>query len=113
VVLTHHPRPPIEMEGGTTFHFVDASPATALEMAREAAAGQDVRIGGGVTVLREFLAAGLVDHLHVVVVPILLGRGVRLWEGLEGLEKDYQVEATSSPSGVTHVTFTRAGARAA
>jgi dihydrofolate reductase len=59
--------------------------------------------------IRDFLAAGLIDHLHVVVVPILLGRGVRLWDGLEDLEKDHQVEATSSPSGVTHVTFTRTG----
>ena len=59
--------------------------------------------------LREFLAAGLVDHVHVAVVPILLGRGIRLWDGLEGLEKDYRVEAISSPSGVTHVTFTRVG----
>ena len=108
-VLTHHPRPSIEMEGGTTFHFLDASPAEALETAREAAGGKDVRIGGGPTVIREFLAAGLVDHMHIVVVPILLGRGVRLWDGLEGLEKDYEIEATSSPSGVTHVTFTRAG----
>ena len=58
--------------------------------------------------VRDFLAAGLVDHMHTVVVPILLGRGVRLWDGLEGLEKDYEVEATSSPSGVTHVTFNRA-----
>jgi len=88
---------------------VDASPAEALEQAREAAGGQDVRLGGGPTMIREFLAAGLVDHMHVVVVPILLGRGVRLWDGLEGLEKDYAIEATSSPSGVTHVTFTRAG----
>lgn len=58
--------------------------------------------------LREFLAAGLVDHMHTVVVPILLGRGVRLWDGLEGLEQGYEVKATPSPSGVTHVTFTRA-----
>ena len=108
-VLTHHTRPSIEMEGGTTFHFIDASPAEALEAAREAAAGQDVRIGGGPTMIRDFLAAGLIDHMHIVVVPILLGRGVRLWDGLEGLEKDYQVEAISSPSGVTHVTFARAG----
>jgi dihydrofolate reductase len=107
-VLTHHPRPSIEMEGGTTFHFLDVSPAEALETAREAADGQDLRIGGGATVIRDFLAAGLVDHMHIVVVPILLGRGTRLWEGLEGVEKDYQVEAASSPSGVTHVTFTRA-----
>ena len=106
-VLTHHTRPSIEMEGGTTYHFLDAPPAEALKVAREAAGGLDVRIGGGPTTIREFLAAGLVDHLHVVVVPIVLGRGVRLWDGLEGLEKDYQVEAVSSPSGVTHVTFTR------
>ena len=108
-VLTHQPRPPIEMEDGTTFHFVDASPAVALETAREAANGRDVRLGGGPTMIRDFLAAGLVDHMHIVVVPILLGRGVRLWDGLEGLEKDYDVEAASSPSGVTHETFTRAG----
>jgi len=109
-VLTHHPRPSVEMEGGTTYHFINASPAEALETARKAADGQDVRIGGGPTMIREFLAAGLVDYLHIVVVPILLGRGVSLWDGLEHLEKDYEVESTSSPSGVTHVTFTRAGA---
>ena len=106
-VLTHRPRPPLEMEGGTTFHFLDAAPADALAVAREVADGQDVRIGGGPTMLREFLAAGLVDHLHVVQVPILLGRGVRLWDGLEALEEQYDVEAVSTPSGVTHLTFTR------
>jgi dihydrofolate reductase len=106
-VLTHHTRPSIKMEGGTTFHFIDASPAQALEAARDAAPGQDVRLGGGATIIREFLAAGLVDYMHIVVVPILIGRGIRLWDGLEGIEKDYKVEATSSPSGVTHVTFTR------
>ena len=109
-VLTHHLRPPIEMEGGTTFHFLDASPAEALETARQAACGQDVRLGGGATMIREFIAAGLVDYMHIVVVPILLGRGVRLWDGLEGFEKSYQIEATSSPSGVTHLTFTRPSA---
>jgi dihydrofolate reductase len=107
-VLTHHTRPPIEMEGGTTFHFIDAPPAEALEAAREAAGGEDVRLGGGATMIREFLTAGLVDYMHVVVVPILLGKGVRLWDDLQGLERRFQVEATSAPSGVTHVTFTRA-----
>jgi dihydrofolate reductase len=107
-VLTHHQRPSIQMEGGTMFHFMDASPAHALQAAREAANGRDVRIGGGATTIREFLAAGLIDHMEVVVVPIVLGRGVRLWDGLEGLEKDYQIEAVSSPSGVTHITFVRA-----
>ena len=106
-VLTHRPRPSLEMEGGTTFHFLDATPAMHSQVAREAADGQDVRIGGGPTMVREFLAAGLVDHLHVVQVPILLGRGVRLWDGLEALEEQYDVEAVSTPSGVTHLTFTR------
>ena len=107
-VLTHHDHSSIEMAGGTTFHFIDASPADALEQAREAAGGLDVRIGGGATTIREFLAAGLIDHMEVVVVPILLGRGVRLWDGLEGLEKDFNIEAVSSPSGVTHLSFVRA-----
>jgi dihydrofolate reductase len=105
-VLTHRPRPPIEMEGGTTFHFLDASPAEALQTAREAADGKDVRIGGGPTVVRDFVAAGLVDHMHLVQVPIVLGRGVRVWDGLEALEKDYDIEAVSTASGVTHLTFT-------
>lgn len=106
-VLTHHPRPSIEMDGGTTFHFLTATPTQALTTAREAAGGQDVRIGGGASVVRDFLTAGLVDHMHVVVVPIVLGRGERLWDGLEGLDADYTIEATSSPSGVTHLTFSR------
>jgi len=106
-VLTHHPRPSIEMAGGTTFHFIDATPAEALRQAREAAGGLDVRIGGGPTTVREFLAADLIDHLHTVVVPIILGRGVRLWDGLEGLETRFTVESVTTPRGVTHVTFTR------
>ena len=106
-VLTHRPLPPMEMEGGTTFHFLDASPAEALETARAAAGGQDVRIGGGATVVRDFLSAGLVDSAHFVQVPIVLGRGVRVWDGLEALEDAYDIEAVSSPSGVVHLTFTR------
>ena len=108
-VLTHHVRPPLEMEGGTTFHFLDAPPERALELAREAAGEEDVRIGGGPTTVREFVAAGLVDHLHVVLVPVVLGRGVRLWDGLEGMERDFDVEAVSSPSGVIHLILTRKG----
>jgi len=106
-VLTHHERPSIEMEGGTVFHFVDASPTEALALAKEAAGELDVRIGGGVSTLRDFLAADLVDVMHIVQVPILLGRGVRLWDGLEGLELRYEIETVASPSGVTHMTFTR------
>jgi dihydrofolate reductase len=106
-VLTHRPRASIAMEGSTTFHFIDAAPAEALETAAEAADGLDVRIGGGATVVRDFVAAGLVDHMHLVQVPIVLGRGVRVWDGLQALEDAYRIEAVSSPSGVTHLTFTR------
>jgi dihydrofolate reductase len=106
-VLTHRPQPAIDMEGGTTFHFLDVPPAEALAAAREAAAGQDVRIGGGPTVVRSFLAAGLVDYMHLVQVPILLGRGVRLWDGLEGLEQAYDIEVVASPTGVIHLSFTK------
>ena len=105
-VLTHRPRSSIEMEGGTTFHFLDASPAEALAAAREAAGDQDIRIGGGPTVVRNFLAAGLVDHAHLVQAPIVLGRGVRVWDGLAALEETYAIEAVSTPSGVTHLTLT-------
>jgi dihydrofolate reductase len=106
-VLTHHPRPSVEMKGGTTFHFIDASPAEALAAAREAAGGLDVRIGGGPSTVRQFLAADLIDHMHIVLVPIVLGRGERLWDELESLEDRFDIEAVSSPSGVTHLTFTR------
>ena len=106
-VLTHHPRPSIDMAGGTTFHFIDAAPGEALEVAREAAGGLDVRIGGGPSTVRQFLADDLIDYLHVVIVPIVLGRGERLWDGLEELEQRFDVESVSSPSGVTHVTLTR------
>lgn len=106
-VLTHHVRPTLAMAGGTTFHFVDASPAEVLAQARDAAGELDVRIGGGPSTIRQFLAADLIDHLHVVLVPIVLGRGVRLWDGLESLEERFLVESVTTPSGVTHLTFTR------
>ena len=106
-VLTHHQRPPVAMKGGTTFHFIDASPSQALDIAREAAGGLDIRIGGGPSTLRQFLAADLIDFMHIVVVPLTLGRGERLWDGLEGLEQRFDVESVSSPSGVTHLTFSR------
>ena len=107
VVLTHHPRPTVVMAGGTSFHFVDADPATALERARDLAGGGDVRIGGGAATVRQFLAADLIDRMHLVLVPIVLGRGERLWDGLEGLEQRFRIEATPSPSGVVHLVFER------
>lgn len=101
------PRPSIEMEGGTTFHFLSASPQEALSQAVAAADGKDIRIGGGPTVVRDFLRAGLVDQLHVAIAPILLGRGIRLWDDLRGLETGYQVKADTAESGTVHVTFRR------
>ena len=107
VVLTHHPRPPLEMEGGTTFHFLNGEPADALALARELAGDLDIRIGGGVTTVREFLRADLIDEMHIAVTPVFLGRGERLWDGLEGLEERFSIESVTSPSGVIHLTFSR------
>lgn len=106
-VLTHTPRPSLEMAGGTTFHFLSATPAEALDRARRAAGDKDVRIGGGATLARDFLKAGLVDRLHVAIAPILLGRGIRLWDDLRGFESGYTVEAETAPSGTIHLTFRR------
>lgn len=107
LVLTHHPRASLQMAGGTAFHFVEATPQEALAMAAEAAGGLDVRLGGGAETIRTFLGADLVDELHVVVVPIVLGRGQRLWDGQEGLEGRFDVEVLPGGSGVTHLVFTR------
>src|SRR5262249_53319585 len=106
-VLTHHPRPSVQMNGGTTFDFLDASPAQALAQARQAAAGGDVRIGGGPSTIREFLAAGLIDYLHIVVVPIVLRRRGRLLDGLEALDARFRIEGGTSPGGATHVPLSR------
>jgi dihydrofolate reductase len=106
-VLTQAARPSLEMAGGTTFHFLSATPREALGHALEAAGGKDVRVGGGATVARAFLEAGLVDRLHVAIAPILLGRGIRLWDDLRGLESGYAVTAETAESGTVHLTFRR------
>ena len=108
-VLTHHPREPMEFDNGTSFHFISASPAEALAEATAAADGLNVRIGGGPSTVRQFLAAGLVDFLHIVIVPVALGRGVSLWEGLDGVEKDFAVESVTTASGLTHQLWNRRG----
>ena len=108
IVLTHHPRPDLVL-GDTTFLFRDTSPEEALAEATELAGGLDVRLGGGPSTVREFLDADLIDHLHLVVGPIVLGRGVRIWDGQEGLEERFDIETTASPSGVTHLVLTRRG----
>jgi dihydrofolate reductase len=106
-VLTHGERPPIEFANGTEFHFLQATPREALDRAVRAAGGEDVRVGGGATVVRDFLTARLVDRLHVAIAPILLGRGIRLWDDLRGLESDYDVTAETAESGTIHLTFRR------
>lgn len=105
-VLTHHPRPSI-MLADTTFHFIDATPAEALEQAKAAADGKDVRLGGGVTTVRQFLDADLVDTMHIAVAPLELGGGERLWTSSEDLRDRFHIESVPSPSGVTHLLFWR------
>ena len=106
-VLTHRTRDSIDMSGGTTFHFVNATPQEVLAAATTAAGGKDVRVGGGISTVREFLKAGLVDRLHVAIAPILLGRGMNLWSDRRGFEDGYHVRTETAESGTVHVTFTR------
>ena len=106
-VLTRRKLESIEMVGGTTFHFVTATPPEVLAQATAAARCKDVRIGGGVSTVREFLKAGLVDQLHVAIAPILLGRGINLWDDLRGFEDGYHVQTETAESGTVHVTFAR------
>ncbi|MGY1730400.1 dihydrofolate reductase family protein [Geodermatophilus sp. SYSU D01045] len=105
-VMTHHVRPSFTLSD-TTFHFVDADPATVLEKARAAAGGADVRLGGGATVIRQFLDADLVDTLHVAVAPVELGGGSRLWTSPDELLDRFHRDVAPSPSGVTHHLFWR------
>ncbi len=106
-VLTHHPRETVEFENGTSFHFVDATPEEALRQAGEAASGLDVRIGGGPTTVRQFLEADLIDFLHLVIVPVVLGAGVRLLDGLEGVEDRFTIETVGTEGGLTHQLWNR------
>ncbi|UZX03281.1 dihydrofolate reductase [Arthrobacter sp. CDRTa11] len=102
-VLTHHPRPPLQMQGGTTFHFVADGIGSALDQAREAAAGKDVAVAGGAETVRQFLSAGLIDELRLHIAPILLGAGERLLDGVQ----NFNVEPTyvSGTRLVTHVHY--------
>ena len=107
LVLTHRERAPIEFDNGTRFEFLAASPEDALARARELAGEGDIRIGGGLGVARAFLAADLVDRLHVGITPIVLGRGGRLWDDLRRLEEGRTVTTEVAESGVIHVTIAR------
>ncbi len=106
-VLTHHARPPLEMAGGTTFHFVTGGIHEALARAREAAAGKDVRIGGGPATIRQYLREGLVDELHLAIAPVLLGRGEALFEGLDLRALGYACVASVASDKATHVVLRR------
>ena len=101
------PRPDIPMDGGTTFQFRNDTIQNVLAEATAAAGGKDVRVGGGISTVREFLLAGLVDHLHVMMAPVILDKGTRLWDGLRGLELTHTVTTEVAESGTIHVTFDR------
>lgn len=106
-ILTHHPRKSLQFTNGTSFHFVEAPPEEALRQAKDAAGGLDVRIGGGPSTVNEFLRADLIDFLHVVIVPIVLGTGVRIWDDIVGAEDRFNVESISTSSGLTHQLWNR------
>jgi dihydrofolate reductase len=102
-VLTHHPRPPLKMQGGTTFHFVTGGIHAALELAREAAGGGDVRVGGGASTVRSYVRERLVDELHLAISPVLLGRGEALFEGMDWNALGYRCEERVEGEKATHV----------
>ena len=106
-VLTHHPRPSLPMKGGTTFHFVTGGIREAMQRAREAAAGADVRIGGGVSTIRQALRAGLVDEMHLVVSPVALGKGENLLAGIDLGDLGFRTTEHATTEKALHVVLTR------
>lgn len=111
-VLTHHPRPPLRMKGGTEFRFVTEGIESALAQAKEAAGGADVRIGGGVSTIRQYLVAQLVDELHLAVRPVLMGHGEHLWSGLDLTEYGYECVAGVAGERAYHLVLRRRGTEA-
>jgi len=106
-ILTHHARPPIAMGGNTTFHFITGGIHEALDRAREAAAGRDVRIGGGANTIQQYLREGLIDELHVAIAPVLLGSGERLFEGVDLRTLGYECAEITASEKATHVVLRR------
>ncbi len=106
-VLTHHPRPPLTLQGGTTFTFVTDGIEAALERATQAAAGADIRVGGGAATVQQYLKAGLIDELDIAIAPILLGSGERLFEAELGDLDGYQAVEFVASDAVAHVRFER------
>ena len=106
-VLTHYPRPDLVMDGGTTFHFVTDGPEAALARAKDAAKGKDIRIGGGVSVIRQYLASSRIDEMHLAVSPVLLGEGENLFAGLDLHKLGYAPGTTTPGEGALHVMIQR------
>jgi dihydrofolate reductase len=106
-VLTHHARAPLAMQGGTTFHFVTEGIDAALKRAKEAAQGKDVRLGGGVATIRQYLAAGLIDEMHLAVAPALLGRGENLFIGIDAVSLGYKCTQRVASENATHIVLTK------
>lgn len=106
-VLTHHPRAPITMEGGTTFHFVTDGILAALERAKDVAQGKDIRLGGGVETIRQYLTAGLIDEIHLAISPVLLGRGEHLLADIDTLRLGYKCTEHASTDYATHVVLAK------
>jgi Dihydrofolate reductase len=104
-VLTHHARPPLEMEGGTTFYFVTEGIHEALAKAKEAANGKDIRIGGGVSIIQQYLRERLIDELHIAITPTVLGRGERLFDGIDLRDTGYECVQFQATEKATHVIF--------
>lgn len=111
LVLTHHARDPIVMEGGTVFHFETGGIEAALERARTAAGGKDIRIGGGAATIRQYLRAGLIDEMHVAISPVFLGQGEPLWEGLDLPALGYEVIGSTAGERATHLRIGRGAGR--
>lgn len=102
-VLTHHPRAPLTMAGGTEFHFVTKGIHAALELASAAAGNRDIRLGGGVSTIRQYLRAGLIDELHLAISPVLLGSGEQLWNGIDAHALGYECAKCIPGERATHV----------
>lgn len=106
-VLTHHARPPLEMEGGTTFYFVTEGIHNALDRAREAAGGKDILIGGGANTIQQYLREGLIDELHIAITPTILGGGERLFDGVDLVKAGYECVRFEASEKATHVILQR------
>jgi dihydrofolate reductase len=106
-VLTHHARPALVMKGGTTFHFVTDGIQAALESAREAAKGKDVRLGGGAATIQEYLRAGLIDEMHLAIAPIIVGSGEQLFAGVDAAKLGYRCTEHAAGEGAMHVVLTK------